>query len=357
MDIRFEAVTKKYGDVVAVDNLTLRVAPGEFLVLLGPTGCGKTTILRLFAGLESVTSGEIFLGDRPITHLEPRQRDFAMVFQSYALYPHMSVAENLAYPLRVRRQAPADITARVEQVAAQLELSNLLGRMPRELSGGQRQRVALGRAIIRNPNAFLLDEPLSNIDAKLRLQMRMELKHLQHRLGTTTLYVTHDQAEAMTLGHRVAVLRSGVLEQVADPMTLYARPANQFVAAFLGSPPMNFIEGQVEAASGDFIRDELRVPLPAALRSAANGYGKVVLGVRPEHIELSRQARPGWPAGRVFVSERTGSETFVNFRCGGERLTARILGEAGYDFDETLWFAFDASRLHLFDPGTGRALR
>jgi len=357
MDIRFEGVTKKYGEVVAVRDLTLRVRAEEFLVLLGPTGCGKTTILRLLAGLETVTSGEIFWGERLITHLKPQERDFAMVFQSYALYPHMTVAENLAYPLRVRKLAPADLAARVEKVAAQLELSDLLGRMPRELSGGQQQRVALGRAIIRNPNAFLLDEPLSNIDAKLRLQMRMELKHLQHRLRTTTIYVTHDQAEAMTLAHRVAVLREGVLEQVDEPMTIYQRPVNQFVAGFVGSPPMNFIEGEVDLVTASFVRDELRVPLSEAQRTAVQGHSKVTLGVRPEHIAVSRQPRPGWHAGRVFVFEPMGNEILVSFQCGGQRLTARVAGEHAYDFDETVWFSFGAGQLHLFEAETGRALR
>jgi multiple sugar transport system ATP-binding protein len=356
MDIRFESVTKKYGDVVAVDSLTLRIRDGEFLVLLGPTGCGKTTILRLLAGLESATSGEVFLGDRPITHLKPQERDFAMVFQSYALYPHMTVAQNLAYPLRVRKLPPAEMADRVEKVAARLELSALFGRMPRELSGGQRQRVALGRAIIRNPNAFLLDEPLSNIDAKLRLQMRMDLKHLQHTLGTTTIYVTHDQAEAMTLAHRVAVLRDGVLQQVDKPMAIYRRPANQFVAGFVGSPAMNFIEGEIDAA-GYFVGDELRVALPEPLRNAARGCARIILGIRPEHITLSRQAQPGWSAGRVFVSELTGNETLVSWLCGRQRLTARTAGDQVYDFDATLWFSFDTSQLHLFEPGTGRGLR
>ncbi|MCH7765446.1 MAG: ABC transporter ATP-binding protein [Acidobacteria bacterium] len=357
MDIRFEQVSKKYGSVVAVENLTLHIRAGEFLVLLGPTGCGKTTILRLLAGLETVTSGEIFLGERPITHLKPRQRDFAMVFQSYALYPHMTVAQNLAYPLRVRKTPAAEQAARVKQVAEQLELSDLLQRMPRQLSGGQRQRVALGRAIIRNPNAFLLDEPLSNIDAKLRLQMRMDLKHLQHTLGATTVYVTHDQAEAMTLAHRVAVFRAGVLEQVDEPMTIYHRPANQFVAGFVGSPPMNFLAGAVDASTGAFVCGELRVPLPPPLHEAAQGCAKITLGIRPEHVKLSHQSQPGWQAGRVFVSESTGSETLVSFRCEDQRLTARVAGSERFDFDAVVWFSLDSTQLHLFESATGRALR
>lgn len=357
MDIRLERVTKTYGSVVAVNEFTLEVRAAEFLVLLGPTGCGKTTILRLLAGLEAVTSGEIFLDGRAITHLDPRERDFAMVFQSYALYPHMTVAENLAYPLRVRHLPREEQARRVEQVAAQLELTDLLARRPRELSGGQRQRVALGRAIIRNPNAFLLDEPLSNIDAKLRVQMRIELKHLQHRLGVTTLYVTHDQAEAMTLAHRIAVLRDGVLEQVDEPLTIYHRPANQFVAGFVGSPPMNFIAGQLDASSGVFACGELRVALPKALAQTAAGHTRVALGVRPEHIHLAHEPQPGWRAGRVYVSEQTGNETLVSFESGGLRLTARVAGDARYDFDQTVWFSFDSTHLHLFEPATGRALR
>ncbi len=357
MDICFEQVSKNYGSVVAVENLTLRIHAGEFLVLLGPTGCGKTTILRLLAGLETVTGGEIFLGERPITHLKPRQRDFAMVFQSYALYPHMTVAQNLAYPLRVRKTPAVEQATRVKQVAEQLELGDLLQRMPRQLSGGQRQRVALGRAIIRNPNAFLLDEPLSNIDAKLRLQMRMDLKHLQHTLSATTVYVTHDQAEAMTLAHRVAVFRAGVLQQVDEPMTIYHQPANQFVAGFVGSPPMNFLAGAVDASTGAFVCGELRVPLPAPLREAAQGGAKITLGIRSEHVKLSHQSQPGWQAGRVFVSESTGSETLVSFQCGGQRLTARVAGSERFDFDAVVWFSLDSTQLHLFESATGRSLR
>ncbi len=356
MEIRFEHVTKKYGEVVAVADLSLAVQAGELLVLLGPTGCGKTTILRMLAGLEAVTSGEIYLGERAITHLSPRARDFAMVFQSYALYPHMSVAENLAYPLRVRHWRQDQIAATVKQVAARLELTSLLARRPRELSGGERQRVALGRAIIRNPNAFLLDEPLSNIDAKLRLQMRMELKHLQHSLGVTMLYVTHDQAEALTLAHRVAVLQKGVLQQLGEPMAIYHHPANLFVAGFVGSPPMNLVEGSVDFSAAAFTARDLRVPLPEALLTAARQAPRVTLGVRPEHVRLSRQGEPGWLAGRVYVCEATGNETLVSFRAGEHRLSARVPGTQSYDFEEAVWFTFDPAHLHLFDAATGQAL-
>src|SRR5438132_2388020 len=261
MDVRFDNVTKVFGGSVVVDHLDLSAADGELVVLLGPSGCGKTTTLRMLAGLEEATSGDIFIGDERVNDVPTRYRDVAMVFQNYALYPHMTIAENIAYPLRVRKIAKDEIHRRVKQVADMLEIGGLLRRRPRELSGGERQRVALARAIIREPRVYLMDEPLSNLDAKLRVQMRGELKRLQHELGTTTVYVTHDQAEAMTLAHRVAIMRAGKLQQFDTPMNIYNHPTNRFVAEFVGSPGMNFIEGRCEPAARRFTSDAVSVTL------------------------------------------------------------------------------------------------
>src|SRR5262245_45801539 len=252
MSITLEHLTKRFGDINVVDDLSLEIATGEFVVLLGPSGCGKTTTLRIIAGLESATSGDVFIERKHTNNLPPQSRDVAMVFQSYALYPHMTVADNIAYPLRVRRLPPREIQKQVRETAALLEIEPLLKRKPRELSGGERQRVALARAIVRHPRAFLMDEPLSNLDAKLRLQMRAELKHLQQKLATTTVYVTHDQAEAITLGHRVAVMNKGRLQQFDTPLEIYNRPANRFVAEFVGSPSMNFFAGEIDLANRSF---------------------------------------------------------------------------------------------------------
>ncbi|HEX3066675.1 MAG TPA: ABC transporter ATP-binding protein, partial [Dongiaceae bacterium] len=275
MTVELDRISKAFGPLTVLHELSLSVTPGEFMVLLGPSGCGKTTALRMIAGLESVTSGSIRIDGRDVTDVAPKNRDIAMVFQSYALYPHMSVAENIAYPLKIRKLPRAEIDKQVRDVAAQVQLDSLLERFPRQLSGGQRQRVALARAIVRRPAAFLMDEPLSNLDAKLRGHMRAELKHMQHQLGIATVYVTHDQIEAMTLGHRVAVLNQGRLQQIDTPHRIYDDPANIFVAGFVGSPPMNFVpgalgEGRFNAAGGS---------LPAAARESREN---VLLGLRPE---------------------------------------------------------------------------
>src|SRR5687767_12269218 len=276
MKIGFRNVSKTFGHVHVVDDLTLEIDDGEFVVLLGPSGCGKTTTLRMLAGLESVTTGDIYIGNERINDVPTQQRDLAMVFQSYALYPHMSIAENIAYPLRVRKLGRDERDNRVARVAKMLEIESLLERKPRQLSGGERQRVALARAIVREPRAYLMDEPLSNLDARLRVQMRGELKRLQHQLGTTTIYVTHDQAEAMTLASRVAVMKKGRLQQFDTPMNIYHQPANRFVAEFVGSPSMNFVDGSI--AAGMFVSDSLRIPL-----SAFSGPARVTMGIRPEH--------------------------------------------------------------------------
>jgi multiple sugar transport system ATP-binding protein len=310
--IVLEGVTKVFsGDVVAVNDVDLTIESGEFMVLVGPSGCGKSTLLRMIAGLEEVTDGRILIGDRDVTDLAPRARDIAMVFQNYALYPHMSVRKNLGYGLKVRRTPSAEIERRVSEAARLLGLADLLDRRPAALSGGQRQRVAMGRAIVREPAAFLMDEPLSNLDAKLRVSMRAELSRLHDRIGVTTVYVTHDQIEAMTLGQRVAVMREGVVQQVDSPQVLYRQPVNLFVAAFIGSPAMNLVEGTI---AGDHVElAGLRIPLDPERRPARSG--RAIVGIRPEDFEDAAYAEAG---GReldveVLVVEDLGAEAHVIF--------------------------------------------
>ena len=359
MEVTFAHVTKRFGPTVVVDDLTLHVEDGEFVVLLGPSGCGKTTTLRMLAGLEDATAGDILIGAERVNDVPARARDVAMVFQSYALYPHMTVAENIAYPLRVRKVVRDEIGRRVERVAAMLESESLLHRRPRELSGGERQRVALARAVVREPRAFLMDEPLSNLDAKLRVQTRGELKRLQHRLRTTTVYVTHDQAEAMTLAHRVAVMRGGRLQQFDTPLDVYHRPANRFVAGFVGNPAMNFVEGRIDAGERTFVGGSgaFVVRLSDAHLDATNGRERVTLGVRPEHVAVETMAREGWLAASVYVTEQMGNETLVFLDTGGERLIAR----AGADFraepETPAWARLEPDRLHFFEADSGDALK
>src|SRR6476619_2105044 len=311
MSITVQHLTKAFGANRVVDDLSLQIDDGEFAVLLGPSGCGKTTTLRMIAGLEQATSGDIFIADERVNDLPPQRRDVAMVFQSYALYPHMTVAENIAYPLRVRKTELAQINQQVQRTAAMLEISPLLNRRPRELSGGERQRVALARAIVRHPRAFLMDEPLSNLDARLRLQMRGELKHLQQKLATTTVYVTHDQAEAMTLGHRVAVMDKGKLQQFDTPLEIYNRPANKFVAEFVGSPGMNLIAGRIDLSQRVFVSNGLSIALTEDLLNRASGQNACTLGVRPEHVRVSTIQSNHWTPVTVYVTELMGNETFV----------------------------------------------
>src|SRR6476620_6039678 len=293
MSIVFQNVTKHFGNMKVVDDLSLTINDGEFVVLLGPSGCGKTTTLRMLAGLESVSSGEILISGQRVNEVPAQHRDLAMVFQSYALYPHMTIAENIGYPLRVRKLDANTRADRVKNVAAMLEIDQLLQRKPRELSGGERQRVALARANVREPRAYLMDEPLSNLDARLRVQMRGELKHLQHELKTTTIYVTHDQAEAMTLAHRVAVMRKGKLQQFDSPMKIYEQPANKFVAGFVGSPSMNFVDGEI---NGDtFVSKDLSVQLDGAQANRLSNHAnkRITLGLRPEHVHVHEQLHDG----------------------------------------------------------------
>jgi multiple sugar transport system ATP-binding protein len=327
MGIEFRNVSKTFGGTGVVDDLSLKIDDGEFIVLLGPSGCGKTTTLRMLAGLESVTSGDILINGERVNDIPTQHRDLAMVFQSYALYPHMTIAENIGYPLRVRKLDKAERGARVKRVAAMLEIESLLDRKPRQLSGGERQRVALARAIVREPRAYLMDEPLSNLDARLRVQMRGELKHLQHQLGTTTIYVTHDQAEAMTLASRVAVMKKGRLQQFDAPMNIYNHPANRFVAEFVGSPSMNFIE---EAG--------------------------VTMGIRPEHIQVFSEPRDGAIEASVYVTELMGNETFVFLSVGANRLIARAPADFRAEVESKVWLQLATDKVHYFDPKSGERL-
>jgi multiple sugar transport system ATP-binding protein len=356
MNVLYDDVIKKYGSVLGVDRLHLKIEAGEFIVLLGPSGCGKTTTLRMLAGLEEVTSGRIYIGDYCVNEVPPRDRDVAMVFQSYALYPHMTIAENIAYPLRVRKTPSGEIPGRVQKVAELLGIGELLRRRPKELSGGQRQRVALARAIVRQPRIFLMDEPLSNLDAKLRLYMRGELKRLQYELGTTTLYVTHDQAEAMTLAHRVAVMDRGKLQQFDAPMSIYARPANKFVAGFMGSPSMNLLSGGLDHAERKFVSQGITLDLGEEVWPRLRGHASVTLGVRPEDVVLSvTEFTSGVPA-RIYVTEALGNETFVFLNLGQEKIVARTDAAARLDIEAKVWVAFDQTKLHFFDSASGARL-
>ena len=379
--IRVEKVTKVYPNgVKAVDDVTLKIADGEFLVLVGPSGCGKSTLLRLIAGLEAVTEGRVVIGDRDVTDVSPQDRDLAMVFQNYALYPHMTVAANLAFGLRLRKIPKAERARRVTEVASKLGLDELLERKPSELSGGQRQRVAMGRAIIREPVAFLMDEPLSNLDAKLRVTMRAELARLHERLGVTTVYVTHDQVEAMTLGQRVAVLRDGILQQIDTPQRLFHEPANLFVAAFIGSPSMNLVEADVVDGSVRFAGYDLTLPETSSL-----GPGRVIVGIRPTDFKYGGSAETGLPRMRVraTIVEDLGSESHVIFTIDAPRVvaesvraaedlaepgeslladdtravfTARLDGERFVAQGAEVDLALDTKRLYFFDPATGAVL-
>ena len=377
-EIVLDRVTKEFDNgFVAIDDISLTVADGEFLVLVGPSGCGKSTLLRMVAGLEEVTAGTVFIDGRDVTELAPRHRDIAMVFQNYALYPHMDVRRNLAYGLKVRKTSKDEIDRRVEEVAHLLGLGKLLDRKPGALSGGQRQRVAMGRAIVREPAAFLMDEPLSNLDAKLRVTMRSELSRLHDRLGVTTVYVTHDQVEAMTLGQRVVVLRDGVIQQVDTPQALYARPENLFVAAFIGSPAMNLVEATVANGRAAFAGWEL--PLDPARRPRD---GRVILGLRPESFEDASLADGDLPTVEVDVAvvEELGSDSHVIFPIEAPRVEAEELRAAVDDEedaliadDRSMWnarvsskaeaepgrrirLALDPAELYFFDPETGASL-
>jgi multiple sugar transport system ATP-binding protein len=392
--VTFAEVTKVYDGVAAVKELSLEVGNGEFMVLVGPSGCGKTTALRMVAGLEEITAGEILIGDRVVNDVDPRGRDVAMVFQNYALYPHMTVFENIAFGLRARRAPKREIRSRVERVGKALGLGDLLERKPRQLSGGQRQRVAMGRAIVRDPRVFLMDEPLSNLDARLRVQMRAEVARVQHDLGVTTIYVTHDQVEAMTMGDRVAVMRGGVLQQTGEPQSVFDRPLNLFVASFIGSPPMNLVQARLEErGDGLAVRvgeQEIAVPSDVvAARSGLRRYaGRAVgLGVRPEHLRDATGESRARLRGTVRATEALGSELLVHLEVEAEpvltdevrevagdvdaaalerlesealerrtALIARLETQKRPSVDEPIEVGVDTRRLHFFDLDSGLAI-
>ena len=388
-EVQLEKVTKIYpGDIKAVDAVTLNIADREFVVLVGPSGCGKSTTLRMIAGLEEITDGRIRIGQRVVNDVAPKDRDIAMVFQSYALYPHMTVYDNMAFGLKLRKTPKDEIKRRVHEAAQMLSAENLLDRKPRELSGGQRQRVALGRAIVREPAVFLMDEPLSNLDAKLRVQTRAEIARLHQRLGTTTVYVTHDQVEAMTMGERIAVMSEARLQQVGSPQALYDHPDNRFVAGFIGSPSMNLYEANVVVGGDDSLKitlgsTELSAPASAlAARPALRGYdgGKLIVGVRPEDME-DASLEPEHPAdqrlsARVALVESLGAEIMVHFNIdavafdagdpdaieevgaddGESRCVARFNPRSQVRLGDPLEVAVSTERLHYFDPDTGLAV-
>ena len=356
--VKFNKLTKRFGKLAAVDELTLEVQDGEFLVLLGPSGCGKTTALRCLAGLETPDSGEIYIGDKVVNELPPKDRDIAMVFQSYALYPHMTVRDNLAFPLKMRKFSKDEINKRVKKATDLLRISHLIERKPKQLSGGEAQRVALGRAIVREPKAFLMDEPLSNLDAKLRLYMRAELKRLQKDLGTTTIYVTHDQAEAMTMGDRVAVMNQGRLQQVATSHEVYFKPINLFVAGFLGSPPMNFVPCTLKG-DGTLESSVCHMRLPESITSIVKGKamdGEVVLGFRPEDVALSRTSKPDAIETEVYMYEPLGSEIIADLKVEENLIKAKTPPDFKMNIGEKLWLTIKEDAMHIFDKKSEVAL-
>ena len=351
--VEFRNVRKSYGALEVIHGITMQVTDGEFVVIVGPSGCGKSTLLRMVAGLEPISDGEISIGNRVVNNLEPKDRDIAMVFQNYALYPHMSVRQNMAYGLKIRGFKKDDIETRVQRAAGILELSALLDRRPRELSGGQRQRVAMGRAIVREPAVFLFDEPLSNLDAKLRVQMRLEIQKMQRQLGTTSLYVTHDQVEAMTLAHRMVVMNAGRAEQIGTPMDVYDDPETRFVAGFIGSPAMNFMTGKVERAGVVTLDGGGSV----AYAAGAAPLGKaVVVGIRPEHL-TAEQGIATSISGPVEMIEQLGADTLTHIGHGGTTVVLRTPHDARNAVGVTLSVAADPARVYLFDAETGKRLR
>ncbi|AJD44082.1 sugar ABC transporter ATP-binding protein (plasmid) [Rhizobium gallicum bv. gallicum R602sp] len=343
--VSIEQVRKQYGVVPVIHGVSVDIEDGEFVTLVGPSGCGKSTLLRMLAGLEDISAGEIRIGGRVVNDVAPKERDIAMVFQSYALYPHMTVAENMGFALKLKGQDRATIRKRVGEAAGILALEPLLDRLPRQLSGGQRQRVAMGRAIVRHPQVFLFDEPLSNLDAKLRVTMRAEIKELHHRLKTTTVYVTHDQIEAMTMADKIVVMRNGRVEQIGKPLELFDRPANTFVATFIGSPSMNLFEGKVSA--GKFVMHGAALPLPPGQDGAA----AKAYGVRPEHLSI----QDGGTSAIVVVVEPTGSETHVLVKLGDVDVTLLLRDRVELHPGETISIAADLTKVHLFG-GDGQRL-
>jgi multiple sugar transport system ATP-binding protein len=363
--VTFEHVYKRYGDVTAVSDLNISIADKEFLVFVGPSGCGKTTSLRMLAGLEEISDGQIYIGDRVVNDVPPKDRDIAMVFQSYALYPHMSVYDNMAFGLKLRKMPKSEIDQRVRDAARRMGIEHLLDRKPKQLSGGQRQRVAVCRAIVRNPAVFLMDEPLSNLDAKLRVQARAEISKLHQQLGTTFIYVTHDQTEAMTMGTRIAVMKDGVLQQIDTPQTLYDRPDNIFVAGFIGSPSMNLFDSTLTNTDGNMYVDtgNFRVKVPAAKHDAFKPYvGKQVLfGIRPEHVHDPEYLPAGISSSlvesKVEVTELMGNEVIVYLENKGKPFLARVDPRTKSRVGNTVNVAMNMDNMHLFDKATEKAIR
>ena len=361
--IAFQGIAKRFGDVSVIENLDLEIHDHEFMVFVGPSGCGKSTALRMIAGLEEPSEGRLTIGERVVNDVHPKDRDVAMVFQSYALYPHMTVRENIAFGLRIRKLPEGDIERLVDEAAGILGLKPLLDRKPKALSGGQRQRVALGRAIVRKPAVFLFDEPLSNLDAELRVQMRAELAKLQHKLKTTTVYVTHDQVEAMTLGHRIAVLapmgkdRKSNLKQVGTPLELYDRPQNVFVAKFIGTPNMNMVQATVNGDGTRLQAKGFTAPVPGHLQAGLKPHAgrEILLGIRPEHV--GEAAAHGWTVtaplgGAVEIIETIGHEVIVHFRCGDDVIIAKLGAHRIPGFGDQVDLVLNAEAMHLFDPQT-----
>ena len=354
--VSLQHISKDYpGDVNAVRDVSLDIAEGEFLVLVGPSGCGKSTLLRMVAGLETPSAGTVHIGGRLCNAVPPKDRDIAMVFQNYALYPHMTVRENLEFGLKLANVPRHEIDARIREAAEILEIGALLDRKPRLLSGGQRQRVALGRAIVRKPRVFLFDEPLSNLDAKMRIQMRVELGRLHSRLQTTMIYVTHDQTEAMTMGDRIVCMRDGTIHQMGKPMELYNNPINDYVASFIGMPPMNFVQAELVDGALLLSDSKLRMPVPERMVDALASHRQVKLGIRPEHIEVCGWGDDALPA-LVEVVEPLGSETLVYARCESFSLVLRVPPSSRHESGERLFLAFSEEHLHAFDVKGNRIL-
>jgi multiple sugar transport system ATP-binding protein len=345
-------VRKAFGSTEIIHGVSVDIADGEFVILVGPSGCGKSTLLRMIAGLERISGGEIRIGDRVVNDVPPKERDIAMVFQNYALYPHMTVADNMAFSMKLRRAPKSEIEARVKRAAEILGLMPLLDRYPRQLSGGQRQRVAMGRAIVRDPQVFLFDEPLSNLDAKLRVAMRTEIKELHQRLKTTTVYVTHDQIEAMTMADKIVVMNEGRIEQIGAPLELYDRPANLFVAGFIGSPAMNFMKGKLAVNGSTAVQSESGLALPVATAPADSNGRPVVYGIRPEHLHIADEGLPA----EVIVVEPTGSETQVFAKVGGQEIVAVMRERVNIGPGDLIHLRPDARAVHLFDAPSGRRL-
>src|SRR5919199_702428 len=363
--VTLDHITKKYGEVTAVNDLNIQIRDQEFLVLVGPSGCGKSTALRMIAGLEEISGGDLYIGDRRVNDVAPKDRDIAMVFQSYALYPHMSVYDNMAFGLKLRKTPKADIDKRVKEAAQMLGITQYLDRKPKALSGGQRQRVALGRAVVRDPAVFLMDEPLSNLDAKLRVQTRGEISKLHQRLGTTFIYVTHDQTEAMTMGTRIAVMRDGILQQLDRPQVLYDRPANMFVAGFIGSPAMNFFEAKLARGDGGLAVDTgaFRVPVPPNLQADLGKYidQPVYFGIRPEDVHDSHYVPPGVETTTcvettVTVTEPMGSEVYAYLQTGGKEFIGRFDPRTSAQPGQPMEVIMDMQRMHIFNRETEMAL-